>query len=302
MKNLVIVSNLFRGQVTWSNSFISCAIKNGIEVVSEGDAADFSVNKIFIGDSIKKEPYTTQGKNIYFLGASSVSPSDYPTPEKINLEVENMKWSDLTIVVSRSEQDKVLGLDKRLKNKVKVMGFPIDFSRIRKYKKRNKKRRSVCFLGETRKIKNSEFELKLIKFLNQKRFDSFHLSPKKVGIKNELISLGCKVIEYITGDEYLKLLSSFDFFISTSFYESLSVSGIEAFFLGCKPIVPDHSGFMDWCPQGNRYKDFDEQLVFNTIQKVSGNESNDKILKWYSGEEFFKRVDSVILDMERTSK
>lgn len=209
--------------------------------------------------------------------------------------MDNIDWADLTIVVSNSEYNKIVGVNEELGRKVKVFGFPIDFSRLRKFKGRKKKKGSVCFLGETRAIKNPEFEVALIQFLSSKEYKCFHLSPSFVSYKDRLLSSGCRVVEGVRGERYFSLLSKFEFFISTSHYESLSVSGIEAFLLGCVPFVPDHSGFIDWCPPENRYRVFKKEIIFETMLKAREDSDKEVDLSWYSADNFFRRLENELV-------
>lgn len=294
--NFDIVINLDPQKITWASSFIKAARKNKIAVVSQKEAMKRKNNRIFIGDKINKQLFEkVPGKNVYFLAASSIYPSDNSKKKQINLEISNIRWSDKTIVVSREEKNKIVTQYKSLKNKIVTLGFPIDIAMLKGIAKRsNKKENSVCFLGELRKIKNPDFEIKLGSYLIKHGFFCTHLSPGKNKYKKTLCKKGFEVIENIKGDVYLSNLSTYQFFIATSKYESLCISGLEAALLNCIPITPDSSGFKDWCPKKYRYDSRSLKNILNLMFNLKSQKHHLKKLNQYSDYIFFNKINSLL--------
>ncbi len=283
MYNFDVVINLDPHKVTWAQSLIESAQKNKVAVISQKEAAKRKNNYLFIGDEINESLFTgNSGKNIYFLAASSIPPSDQSTKKMIDLEVSNIKWAYKTIVVSREEKNKITKTYKELERRIVLSGFPLDMTKIKSFLKEGKVENSVCFLGQLREIKNPNFEIRLVKYLSKRGFLCSHFSPWGNPYKKSLLKNGARVIENIRGEDYLKKLSTYQFFISTSSYESLCVSGIEAYLLNCTPITPNNSGFKDWCPSTNRYDNFSKKDVFSLIIKLKGQKLDNKKLNWYS--------------------
>ena len=224
------------------------------------------------------------------MGASSVPLSDSISQNEIDTEFFNMDWANLVLLVSNAEKSKILSRRSDLDNKIQVNGFPIDIDGLMTIKKTAKYPCSIVFLGQTRKIKNVDFEIELINRLKKHGFAVYHLSSREISQKKYLEQAGCVVVEGVESKRYWKLLSKFQFFASTSFYESLCVSGIEASVLGCVPIVPNHSGFTDWCPSKLRYEPFDSNNVMDIIDKNKGLDSFSIDLSWYSSRKYFSRI------------
>ena len=291
-KKGAVVANINVGTVTWAKSFIKSAKENGIRVT---DDPYENVHRIFIGDNIPISDILDNKRHLYFLAASSIPPSDSTDPETDEEnESTNIHWADQTLVVSNSERMKLESTVPDLIGKVMVNGFPVSIKQIQDtslgYEKLEK---SVCFLGETRGIKNIDLEVELTQILRDIGYNAFHLSPGVVSRRKELELAGSKVVENVRGSEYWKLLSGFQYFVSTSFYESLGVSGIEATVAGCIPIVPDNSGFRDWCPPENRYTPDDEKHALELIRTQNNwVECMDRV-GWYDSREFFSRINLI---------
>lgn len=282
-----IVCNLDTSHTTWANTYIRSALDNGIRVTSD---CTFPVERIFIGDEIPISNINDRQKHIYFLGASSIRPSDSESQHDVDVEFSNMDWADLILLVSSSEKWKVLSKRSDLENKVLVNGFPLNINELTAMPKIAKIPNSLCFLGQTREIKNIDFEIEMIQRLKRRGFDIYHLSSNEVSHKKPLEQSGCVVIEGVESEKYWKLVSRFQFFASTSFYESLCVSGIEASALGCIPVVPDHSGFKDWCPDNLRYSPFDVKDAIDIINKNNNNHLYPIDLSWYNSKNYFLRI------------
>jgi len=293
VKSLIVVKNINIDKVTWAKTFIESADKYGLEVVEEFDADRPEMSRLYLGDTINKNKLfdrNTNKKNIFFLAASSVCPSDDESREQIKIESENLKWADLNLVVSSSERKKITYLGKTVLDKTMLSGFPIDTMMIKSYFNKNKLKNSICFLGEDRHIKNIEFEARVCRYLTNHGFNCVHLSPREIINERLLAKSGCKLLANISGRAYLRQLSKFKFFISTSFYESLCVSGIEAMLLGTIPIVPNHSGFVDWCPEKLRYCKNDITSIYSLIQENMNRRIDDSKLSFYDYKNFFDRI------------
>jgi len=289
-KEKAIVANLDINNVTWARTYLKSAEENRIEVT---DDPNIQADKIFIGDNIPIAKITDHKRHLYFLGASSITPSDSENLKDIEIEFLNMNWADLVLVVSNAEKWKILSKREYFNKKILVNGFPLNLREINMFKTTKKIPNSVCFLGETRYIKNTDFEICLIENLKRLGYEVCHLSSKPMLRRKELEHAGCRIIENVEFKKYWEILSKFKFFTSTSFYESLCISGIEAFALGCTPIVPDHSGFKDWCPDNLRYKNFDEKEVIDIMKRNENVNHQISKLAWYDSKSYFMRINFI---------
>ncbi len=278
-----IIDNLDIDQVTWARSYCNAANEEGLVVRSmpvESDAVC-----VFIGDVIDQEMLSKSKASVYMLAAV----------EGTAIEQQNIYNTTHTIVPSKSETVK---LQRHFPDiqlcKVSIQGFPINIERIRKFAQpwKNKKLKSVCFLGETREIKNPQMEVEVIKRLKRMGFSCTHLSPTTISFKDQLQQEGCITIEGIRGTPYYQEVAATQFVINTSISESLYVSGIEAFLLGTIPILPnqDHSGFSDWSPVSVMYDYPSIDHICNLVEKLSIGNCPQANLDWYSQRQYFNRL------------
>lgn len=274
LDRLMLVCNLDIEKVTWARSFIRAARSLDISV----ENSIMKDIRLFLGDNIEQED---NGRtNLYYLASFSTYPGEIDSELCRAREIQNIFWADLTIVPSVSEEEKVKAFITR--PKIVPAGFPIVFptSDIKA------KDRSICFIADDRDVKNIQFEIELVGVFSRQGYQCCHLSPTINKYRKELERQGCKVFEARRGQEYWDLIAENSYYISTSHYESLSVSGIEATILGCIPITPDVGGFKDWCP--NRYESYDTDSVLERL-RVSRACTITELSK-YRPENFFRKI------------
>jgi hypothetical protein len=286
-ENLNIIRNLDTKKVTWSQSYIQAAKNLGIYTSSRID--NKFQRQLFLGDNIPEISNTYNNLNLYFLAASTLPVSDSPKQSDIEKEFKNINQTNYTFVVSQSELKKILNVYPNLSEKIKVAGFPVALSQLANQYQNTKKSKRVCFLGETREIKNIEFEIQLIEKLKKFGFECIHSSPNVISRQKELNKAGCLTYENMRGTQYFQLIKSSQYYISTSFYESLGVSGIEAALLNCITVVPQHTGQAEWCPAQQTYKHYEFSEIFEILQTHTSPNPNPK-LEWYRPNLYFERV------------
>lgn len=286
---LFVVTNIDVKNVTWARSYLDSASRAGIEIV---DPLSYKPGShIYIGDNIPPVNRFTGDKNYYFLAASSLPPSDSPTADDVEIELNNIQRTDATLLVSNAEKQKINRVYPEVSGKLVVNGFPVDIDRIMRHRS-EKVPKTVCFLGQSREIKNPDFEIELVQELVRSGFECFHSSPSTLTRRKDLEKVGCYTYENIRGRRYFKLVSSCQYYISTSKYESLGVSGIEASLLGCVAITPRNTGQADWCPPAQTYENYDSKEVVDIVRSRPVPEVNPK-LDWYHPIQYFKRVRSL---------
>ena len=215
----VVVPNLNIREVTWAPAYCRAAENNGLRVTNQ--PSKMESRRVFIGDIIPSELLADSQVAIYLLAAI----------ECLQVEKENILNTHLSLLASTAELTKASDyFGDTGSEKLFVAGFPINVAELEKYyiSWDKKIRNSVCFLGETRPIKNPSLELEIIRKLHARGYHCFHLSPRGVSISDELKALGCQVIEGISGDAYFRMASQFQYVVNTSYSESLYISGIEA--------------------------------------------------------------------------
>lgn len=276
--NLCVIANLDVSRVTWAPQFVAAAQACDIPVKAKPLE---NWRNLFIGDSL---PTKIPPKSIYFLAAYSGSNLAQRLEPDVLREHSNIDSVNLTLVVSSQEYVR-LKLQKP-SSQVMVNGFPVfpvDAKLNREFKKTKRK---VCFIAQERPVKNFEFEYELIPALRLDGFEVVHLSPTALPSQRKLESLGATVHINPTRASYWQILDSSSHFISTSMYESLGVSGLEAAKTDCLCITPDCGGFKDWSP--NRYKNYTVESVFEKMR--SAQLVSPRKLSWYSSKNYFNRL------------
>lgn len=279
----VIVPNLDTQLVTWAPAYCQTGQSVGLEVTATPGAQQDK--RIFIGDEIPSTLLADAKVAVYLLAAF----------EGLAVEEENIHNTDLTLVASSAEIAKIQtnfrGVDTQ---KLFIAGFPLETEILEKYHKpwEQKIPKSVCFLGETRDIKNPPFELEIVRKLQELGYQCFHLSPRGVSISDKLKALGCIVIEGIKGEDYYKTASQFQYVVNTSYSESLYISGIEASIMGAIPILPkqESSGFSDWCPPSLMYEYPSVEAAIDLIKRIDGFVAPDISYSQYDQKNYFKKV------------
>lgn len=279
----VVIPNLNLQEVTWAQAYCAAAKESGLKVINYPTKNES--RRVFLGDVIPSELLAYSQVAVYLLAAV----------EGFQVEKENIFNTQLSLLASSAERERINTYFGHIdSDKLFVAGFPIKVTELEKYfvpwDKKIKK--SVCFLGETRPIKNPSLELEIIKKLRERNYQCFHLSPRGVSISDELKTLGCQVIEGIRGNTYFQTASHFQYVVNTSHSESLYISGIEASIMGAVPIVPSqtHSGFSDWCPPVLMYDYPSADSAVDLIGSVDGLVRPFINYRWYNQNAYFKRI------------
>ncbi|MEI7917969.1 MAG: hypothetical protein WCH58_01145 [Candidatus Saccharibacteria bacterium] len=285
---IAVIKNFDGALVSWSETYCRSAKQQGFDVRSEYNANDLS-DKIFLGDKIPKT-MGHAGCNIFFLGAADCS----------KRELTSIKLTDATTTVSSAEKKRIVNAFPYLNpDKISVDGFPIDLELLQGIKEstlsHNRKiDNSVCFLGRTDNDKGPNEEIEIVKALRDKGYNIFHLSGGKISISDKLNEMGVNVIEGISGQKYLELLSQMDCVVNTSPRESLFVSGLEASGVGVPVLAPliEDSGIQDWNLAERLYDYKDISSVVKMIQEISS-ESRDLVIpdvSYYDKTAYFNRI------------
>jgi glycosyltransferase involved in cell wall biosynthesis len=282
-RKLVVVKNLGTN-VSWSKSYIEAAEKTGCRITSTIDASS-PENRIYIGDSIDYRSLGERACNICFLAAADCTEQEH----------DNILMTNHTTTVSQAEKARITGIFQDInETKITVDGFPVDVDSLELIKSlgAEKIEKSVCFLGRSDADKGPSLEIEMARLLREQDYKVFHLSPCKISIADELISLGVNVFEGITGRPYLKLLSRMGCVINTSPRESLFVSGIEASVLGVPVIAPNAigSGIADWNKPEYFYSFGDSQSAVNLVKQFMGQHNILPDLDRFSAEKYFERI------------
>ena len=287
---LAIVANMDVGQVTWAPSFIDAARKSGIRIAyaySRGIGVS-----LFIGDRIPWEKVENEVSVYYFLAASSIGSKADGAFELEKRELFNMRRAAGTFVPSNAERNKVLSRYGMLSGKIHVVGFPFCLEEVSSHRKR-KIPKSVCFACEPRKEKNIGFELYLIDRLVAQGYTCIHMSPGPNQYREIMKEKGCQVLENNSRKDFLDRMGEYTYYISTSHYESLSCTAIEAAVLGCIPITPDRGGFTDWIPDENRYRNDHVDTVLDVLEKAVPIDDCHPMYARYDHSVFFSRLKEI---------
>ncbi|MDR1225776.1 MAG: glycosyltransferase [Prevotellaceae bacterium] len=272
-RTINIIKNLDPREVSWASAFISNSNLPFIAVNQEF-SPQTAIN-IFIGDTI---PWGDIGIHssfiVYYLAATSFNQILRSNKTAKEIEEENIRKADLVVITSAAE----LNLLKQAKlavdfEKIIVGGFPVDRKRYLQYAE-TKKKADVCFVSDLSDVKNLAFQYELIPFLKNHGYTVSHFHSNETEEDLGMKKLGCKVYKRLPHEKFIKKLAEHRFCINVSKYESLSLSSIEAALLGCTPICPAHSGFLDWCNPGNFYASQDCNAVLSTLRsaKAMGSE------------------------------
>jgi len=270
---LRVVRNLDVAGVTWARSFLRAAAQAGVPCSDE--PARGHVN-LYLGDEL---PTPRVGRTVYFLAAFSATPGECDDSNQRVRELANIHAADLTITVSEAETARVRTFAPSAR--LHTGGFPVAVTACEKVGRLDSaeirmdavgttgsveaadhparidgarrthpfRGATVCFIADDRPIKGLVFERQLILRLHALGYRTVHLSPSTLSNRRGLERLGCTVYEGLSGPAYWSVIAETTHFCSTSAYESLCVSGIEAAMLGCACAAPDVGGFRDWCPE-----------------------------------------------------
>lgn len=283
--NTHVVFNLKKSEVTWAASFIEASRFSNISY-SDIPNPNTAIN-LYLGDDIDWDSAPKLSLNVYYLAATSFNSMINASKAEQGQEIRNFAKSDFVVLVSKAELE-ILKLQLPWLNfsKFVVLGFPINFEKLTEYRTKIKKDRSVCFVSNLTPIKRPEFQMELCEFLLKQGFEVSHFSSLNSPMIESLRKIGCQVFERLNPQEFLKSMAGHQYFISTSSYESLSVSGIEAAVMGLIPICPSIGGFKDWCAPENLYGQYEPEHVVEVMSQAREMALDE--LSWLSGKLFFE--------------
>jgi hypothetical protein len=286
-ESIHIVANI-EDEVSWKESFLRNCCEKSISI--SGTINEKTAINLFIGDDIPWEQIYPNRSFIiaYFVAATSFNNLVGSGVRDREVELNNLTKADLIILPSHSVYMLLeSAVEPKILQKCTVLGFPFNPLSVSGYSDRPKDN-TVAFVTDFTSIKNFDFQLYLSKWLIKSGWSvTCYCSGKSLQV-SVLSALGCTVVEKLSTVNFWKSCAKNKYFINVSKYESLSVSSIEAALLGCIVVCPDHSGFIDWCPPSNRFKEF-------TIRKVNLAIKNATLisieqLSHYSSEFFFSKL------------
>jgi hypothetical protein len=282
-----IVHNLDLQKVSWVESFLNACEYNNISR-SFKPRVDVDVN-LFLGDVIDWGNNPSKALNVYFLAATSFNP--FLPHDKVtkDLELLNICNSDLVILPSYSELHLLKNQFPQMEYKFRVLGFPINCDTLRSVNE--KEPLSICFVSTSSSIKNNNFEFDLSMQLIKMGYNVTHFNSQENAPFSRTTSRA-RLVNKLPLNKFLDALSYQKYFICVSHYESLCVSGIQAALLGAIPVCPLNSGFLDWCPSKNTFKQYTFDSILQAIDTSSVVERYD-LLK-YDYRNYFSNLISSI--------
>lgn len=288
-----VVVNLDQERVSWVNAFMRNA--KGQTLTCGPTVAPNADFNLFLGDNIPWDSIDTGETNvIYFLAATALNPALPANRVLQSIELENISRAAMTLVPSHSERGLVAlaapGIDLK---KIQVVGFPVNTNQP--IGPGAAEQPSVCLISDLSPVKNPEFEVRLVDYLQAKGFVVGHFLTTANPPKSLVQQLSCTVYERMPHQQYIEALGQYDYYISVSHYESLCVSGIEAALAGCIPLCPSHSGFLDWCPASNRFRSTDCNAIFDRLQRAHPLERGH--LERYGIEAFYGRLVRLLINV-----
>lgn len=275
-------------EVSWKASFLRSCIEKSIS--TSWTINDKATINLFIGDVIPWEQVVPNSSRImaFFLAATSFNDLVESNERDREVELNNLTKADLIILPSHSVYTLLENVvEPKILHKCAVLGFPLNPLSISGYPSRPKDN-TVAFVTDFASVKNFDFQLHLSKWLIKSGWSVTCYCSGKSLQASTLSAIGCTVVEKLSVVDFWESCANNKYFINVSRYESLSVSSIEAALLGCIVVCPDHSGFIDWCPTRNRFKEFTIRQVELAIKKAT--KIPIEQLNHYSSEIFFSKL------------
>jgi len=284
-----LVFNLDPG-VTWAASLERCAASFGIPWLTTPDD-DRTGTVVYLGDRLP--PRAAGRHEIYFLAACSLPPNDGEGDWAE--EAANIARADAVLLVSASERDKAIAAGSP-PTKLHVVGAPLQVLMDPRPASVLRTRRRVCFIGQLRPIKNPALEVEAVRSLRDHGYECVHIGWLDRDWRDRLEEAGAQIVTAPSRDAYLEAVAGCGFYMSTAFSESLCLSALEAVALGCVPVVPDHSGFRDWCPARHRYAALTVQAAVGRLLALDAEGEcgpGPAILAPYHPRRFFDRIEAL---------
>ncbi|WP_372399457.1 glycosyltransferase [Azospirillum sp. HJ39] len=284
-----LVFNLDPG-VTWAASLDRCAARSGIPRLATPED-DRTGTVVYLGDRLP--PRGAVRRELYFLAACSLPPND--DEGDWAEEAANIARVGAVLLVSASERDKLVAAGSP-PGKLHVVGAPLQVLTDPGPAAVRRVRRRVCFIGQLRPIKNPALEVEVVRTLRSHGYDCVHIGWIDRDWRDRLERAGAQIVTESRWEAYLEAVAHCGFYVATSFSESLCLSALEAVALGCVPVVPDHSGFRDWCPARYRYTALTVQSAVERLLALdAAGESGPgaAALDHYHPHRFFGRIDAL---------
>lgn len=232
----------------WKSTQLNNILRR-VDEIKDGDVI-FVFDFWFPGIEALKYTFTFLDMKVKIIGyahAGSYDKWDLVSQYKMGKwakHIENGWFEVYDKILVATEFHKKLILSKRKinKDKIKVVGFPLDIEKLHK-KYMLAKDNTIVFTG--RKSKEKGY------------FDILKLKDKGYNVKISLDKTKTK-------DEYYELLASSQFVISTSKQETFGIGIVEGMALGCIPIVPNRLSYPetvgDLCRDDDIVKNIDKIL------------------------------------------
>lgn len=289
-----LVFNLDSG-VTWAASLDRCAATFGIPRLTAPED-DRTGTVVYLGDRLP--PRAAGLREFYFLAACSLPPNDGEGDWAE--EAANIARVEAVLLASTGERDKMVAAGSP-PGKLHVVGAPLQVLADTRPAPARRIRRRVCFIGQLRPIKNPALEVEVVRALRVHGYECVHIGWLERDWQERLEEAGAQIVAAPSRHAFLEAVAGCGFYMSTSFSESLCLSALEAAALGCVPVVPDHSGFRDWCPARCRYAALTAQAAVERLLALdAGGEAGGEagpggaILDRYHPRRFFDRIDALV--------
>ena len=284
-----LVFNLDPG-VTWAASLDRCAASSGIPRLTTPED-DRTGTVVYLGDRLP--PRAAGRREFYFLAACSLPPNDGEGDWAE--EAANIARVDAVLLVSTSERDKVAAAGSP-PAKLRIVGAPLQVLADPRPAPVRRVRHRVCFIGQLRPIKNPALEVEVVQALLSHGYECVHIGWLDREWRDRLEDAGAQIVTTPSRQAFLEAVAGCGFYAATSFSESLCLSAMEAVALGCVPVVPDHSGFRDWCPARYRYAALTVQSAVErllALDDAGETGPGGAVLDRYHPRRFFDRIDAL---------